>query len=592
MVCSAAHLTAARSTMSKLLPFAATLAALSAAVTAQGAVSAPCFEPALGTNLNLTDDSVAVGLPLGFTFPGPGGGAVTAISVSSNGFVWLGTNADSGCCNGDNAKLLAQMPRIAPMWMDLNPSAGGAVWFNTQPAIGSTPASAVVTWAGVPEFPAQGAQTFQLQLFADGSAIVFYDPNTTNFSHVALVGLSQGNGATGNFVDISQTAFSPHDSGTNPTIFEELFFGFDLTTSAWTFVPNGNGGYVLTQKANCPFASVTSFGQGCPKPVTTYELFDSVSLIDLSNTAIEFLPNGSGGYVATPLAGFFNGYTNFQAFFDDDSQGPFNLPFTFSYPGGSTSAIDISSNGFIWLQSGNPNSRCCNGNSFDFVNDPASIAVLWQDLYPPGAAAGSGIFFDVVGTTEAHITWVNVPEYPGQGANTCQITLRSNGSFRLSWGNVANLTHDCLVGFSQGNTSADPGSIDFSAGTFITGSGGTPLRLTPQALSRPALGSTFTMEVDQITAGSLFGIMVFGQTAFPNGVDLTPIGMPDCQLYASLDNLLSFPLTGTPTPFLLPIPATASLAGFILEAQAATLTPGSTPLNLLSSNGLEITLGL
>ena len=54
-----------------------------------------------------------------------------------------------------------------------------------------------------------------------------------------------------------------------------------------------------------------------PKPVTTYELFDSVSLIDLSNTAIEFLPNGTGGYVATPLAGFFNGYTNFQAFFDD-----------------------------------------------------------------------------------------------------------------------------------------------------------------------------------------------------------------------------------------------------------------------------------
>ncbi|MFN9948367.1 MAG: hypothetical protein ACK56S_16135, partial [Planctomycetota bacterium] len=114
---------------------------------AQGAVAGPCFQTNFGANLALTDDSVAVGLPLGFNFPKPGGGTTPSISVSSNGFVWLGVNADSGCCAGSETKLLTQMARIAPFWLDLapDPAAGGAVWFNTFAASGNVPASAVVT---------------------------------------------------------------------------------------------------------------------------------------------------------------------------------------------------------------------------------------------------------------------------------------------------------------------------------------------------------------------------------------------------------------------------------------------------------------
>ena len=561
-------------------------------LSAQGARSAPCFVSSFGTNLALTDDSVSQGVPLGFAFPRPGGGSVTAISISSNGFVWLGINGDSGCCIGDPNKLLTQMSRVAPMWMDLNPSVGGAVWFNSLPASGSTPASAIVTWDSVPEFPSQGALTFQLQLFADGSVLMFFDANATNSNHTVLTGISEGTNAIANFVDISSTAGAPHDSGTNPTVFEHQSFGFDLAASAYTFVPNGQGGYLVTQKAGCTFAGSVPFGRGCPKPVTVYELFTATNQLDLSNTAIEFTPTGAGAYVAIQQPGFFSGYTNVQVFADDDSHGPFNLPFTFPYPGGSTNAIDISSNGFVWLQAGNPNSRCCNGDSFQFVSDPASIAVLWQDLYPPGVALGDGVFFDVVGTTEAHITWVNVPEFFNVGSNTCQITLRSNGSFRLSWGNVANISHDAIVGISDGFGSSVPGSIDFSAGPFVTGNGGIPLRLGAQAGSRPGLGQTFTMEVDQITAGSLAGFMVFGATSFPNGIDLSGIGMVGCELYVSLDSLLSFPLVGTPTPFAIAVPATPGLIGTVFHAQAATLTPGATALNLLSSNGLQITLGL
>jgi hypothetical protein len=41
----------------------------------------PCYEPALGVNLQLGDDQVSTNRPLGFSFPLPGGGTTTIVSV-------------------------------------------------------------------------------------------------------------------------------------------------------------------------------------------------------------------------------------------------------------------------------------------------------------------------------------------------------------------------------------------------------------------------------------------------------------------------------------------------------------------------------
>ena len=578
--------------MQQSLSAALVAAVFAMPVLAQGATIAPCFEPIFGTNLNLGDDAVAQGQALGFSFPGPGGVTTATIDISSNGFVWLGSNPDSGCCDGQEAKFLTRGPRIAPLWVDLDPSSGGAVWFNTLPAAGPIPARAVVTWDQVPEFQGQPALTFQLQLFADGSVLMFYDANALVINHVCLTGITEGNNAVPNFIDIGSTGANPHDSGTNPSVYELQYFFSDLAPGAFTFVPNGQGGYLVTQQTNCSFASVVPFGVGCPRPVTTYELFTATNQVDLSNTALEFIPNGAGGYIVTPLPGFFAGYTGAESFGDDDAHGPFNLPFTFNYPGGSTNAIDVSSNGFVWLQAGNGDPRCCNGDEFLFANDGASIAALWMDLDPTSAAPGAGIYFDVVGTTEAHITWVDVPEYFTGGTNTFQITLRSDDSFRLSWGNVANLGHDALVGFSEGSTGVIPGSLDLSAGTFVTGNAGAaPLRLAAQFGSRPVLGSTFTVEIDQITPGSALGILILGFTTFPGGLDLSPFGIQGCYLYGSLDLLNSVPLTGSPTSYSVPVPSALTLIGAQFSAQAATITPGFNPFDLLFSNGLALTLG-
>jgi hypothetical protein len=574
--------------MRSSLQLAAIAALFSTGLVAQGAMTSNCFISQFGTALNLGDDQVAQGNALGFTFPGPAG-PVTSIDISSNGFVWLASSTDSGCCNGNLSLFLTGLPRIAPMWMDLNPGQAGQVWFNTIPAAGSQLAGAVVTWDGVPEYATVVPMTFQLQMYADGSFSFFYHSSTYDSLHDVLTGVTQGIAAVANPIDFATTTVgTPHLSGTNPTVQEEQNSAFDIADRMFVFLSNGTGGYIVLDRPTCPLAESTTFGVGCPKPATGYEFFSFPNLIDLSNTAVDFFPTAAGGFVGVPTTGFFTGYTGTLTFFDDQVQGPFALPFTFSYPGGSTNAIGISSNGFIWLQPGNSDSRCCEGDPTWFISDPASIAALWMDLYPPG---GGTISFDVApGNQEVHITWANVPEYYGNPPQTAQITLRSNGSFRLAYGTVANTQHSVLVGFTQGNSTIDPGSSDFSVGPVIIGAGGIPTILRAQAGSRPGIGSTFTMEFDP-TPGSLIGIMVLGTAGFSPGIDLSVIGMAGCELYASLDVLVTVPLVGPPTPFSFVIPNNQALAGLNLYAQAATLVPALNPLGMSSSNGLRMLIG-
>jgi len=146
-----------------------------------------CFENNIGTNLGLTDDSVSPPQNLGFSFQIPGGGTTTQVEVSSNGYIWLevGLGGGNGCCNGTVSTFLSLAARIAPMWHDLNPSAGGTVNFN------ALPGKAVITWNAVPEFSSGGANTMQIQLFQDGSFQLTWQA-IANISHTALVGFTSG----------------------------------------------------------------------------------------------------------------------------------------------------------------------------------------------------------------------------------------------------------------------------------------------------------------------------------------------------------------------------------------------------------------
>jgi hypothetical protein len=167
-----------------------------------------CFDTNFGTNLNLVDDTLTPPLNLGFTANWPGGLSSSQIQVSSNGWIGLQagafTNSDFTESVGE---LLAQGPRLAVLWDDLNPGASGDVYFRTEPG------RAIVTWDSVPQFSGGGANTFQAQFLADGTIKLFWDAANTNNAG-PIVGFSQGNVSTDpGGIDLSAVPYSTGSGG-------------------------------------------------------------------------------------------------------------------------------------------------------------------------------------------------------------------------------------------------------------------------------------------------------------------------------------------------------------------------------------------
>jgi hypothetical protein len=172
-----------------------------------------------GLPLPLGDDSSINLSGFGFAIPFAGTD-YTDVFVNSNGSVTFG--APPGFDPFESVSdFLNGPPRAAPLWDDLDPSAGGLVLASSDFATELT-----ITWVDVPEFFAAGANNFSVTLFSDGT--VHFDYGSVSAAD-GLIGATPGGGATGAPVDLSAvgggkvsdsvhelfTVSSPYDLG-NP----------------------------------------------------------------------------------------------------------------------------------------------------------------------------------------------------------------------------------------------------------------------------------------------------------------------------------------------------------------------------------------
>lgn len=162
-------------------------------------------------NLALGDDACGT-VTMPFAFP-HAGGSTSTLSVSSNGFVWLGSNANSACCSGDSVTFLSDpMARIAACWMDLYPPgapAGGGVFADFDAVSGDY----VITWSQVPEYSASPAVNMQVALSPTGVFHIRYQ-TMTNTTHQALAGYSMGSASSSTLgSDLSTVVTAPIVTG-------------------------------------------------------------------------------------------------------------------------------------------------------------------------------------------------------------------------------------------------------------------------------------------------------------------------------------------------------------------------------------------
>ena len=247
-------------------------------------VYTPCAEPASsfpvspgGSTISLTDDgSSQVTLPFTFDFYGTG---YNSVYVGSNGYLTFGA-PDTGYTESIEEHF--SLPRIAPLFDDLNPSAGGTVSART---VGD---SIAITWSDVPEYSTSNSNSFQVVLESSGNfTMTWLEIASTD----AVVGISSGAGVD---VDFEVNDLSASDAGCQPQ--PPSVQDIEISTNPGTPVEiqllandDGQPGPVSIMIESLPSGTLTDLATGAPITSAPYALADS------QDARVRFTP-GFGEY--------------------------------------------------------------------------------------------------------------------------------------------------------------------------------------------------------------------------------------------------------------------------------------------------------
>lgn len=178
------------------------------------------FKPTLGRKITLGDDqSAAFELPFAASYFGA---SFSSGFINSDGNLTF-ADADFASTERSVTRFLTGPPRVALYFADLDPSAGGGVYLNTQPDFFT------VTWCNVPGFEEARKVTAQLLFQRDGQIELRFADTTTLPN--AIVGLSPGSTNTFVATDLSR-AFSGTVAGGAAAVGERFADAADIDLAA------------------------------------------------------------------------------------------------------------------------------------------------------------------------------------------------------------------------------------------------------------------------------------------------------------------------------------------------------------------------
>ncbi len=333
----------------------------------------------------------------------------------------------------------------------------------------------------------------------------------------------------------------------------------------------------------------------------------------------------------------------------DDGIFTHALGFPFNYPGGTTSTIVASTNGFVWLDATMTNSAFA-ALAARLLGDPASalptysgarLAIFWKDLnmlrnFGLNSLCGMHVKTDTsggAGNAVCYVTWWDVSEFnvvtgggvQGHANWTFQMVLHEGtGIVQFRYGNVpafataSTVTAECfstIVGFSPGRTlagvgpnAANPQSRDLSIEVpFSTKPEGGQGNVGQVALATPNLGGlqyggrmyggqTMTWNATNVPVGTILGAQLLDVGGTQPGLQFPTITAPGCMLSTTTGALLwqVFILPASTAVGTVPFVVPHGFEGSQFFAQFVALDGlfGGPDLITVSSNAIKHTVGL
>jgi hypothetical protein len=351
-----------------------------------------------------------------------------------------------------------------------------------------------------------------------------------------------------------------------------------LTVSIASQVPSGQ-----------TFATKASVGTPCGLCTGTfYELYSVGNAFDLAGRSMTMsLNNGDYAVAETPVT--YQPVAGTSLALGLNTQATVTLPFALPYPGGTTTQLRVSSSGYVSPGVANPSQLA--PTALLLVSGQPRWAGLWGVLNPTATSANN-VYFDA-NPSRAILTWSNVPFLASTVPNNFQMQFFPNGTVHVLWQAVAPTSFGTMVGWSLGGGFADPGPRDLSTAlpaTFsVCGSPFDGLGLDTNAL--PVIGTTLQWQLTRIPALTGWGALLRSLTQALPPVDMTGSGMTGCFAHVVAPEATWILSPGTSAQVAETLPNVPALMGLTLVGQAVTYNPGRTPLGLVASNAVVLTLG-
>jgi len=460
------------------------------------------------------DDFVELALPFDFRLCGQ---KFDSLFVNSNGSLTFG--APDLDFSPSPAEFLADPPRIAGLWTDLNPTAGGVVAFDQDHF------RFRVSWTDVPEFPASGANSFEISLWRFGNIIdIDYDDLTATgglagvscgdlnsglepeqslrrFPHLNIISVlgdtaayeffSDGDNDLANYRlkfllvgELVRDRTEPNDSLSRA---DRQRLPFDTQNETTFIEPVGDDVDYFKVRAHggtTLVCEVTAGGLDSVLGIFDRSTGDLLAVDDDSGAGLlsrivfpvpstgdlaiavstfpDFDFNGDGGSGGRYVLDCFEVNGTLLGLSDDDSE-EVALGFSFPYQGSSFSSVFVNSNGNLTFGGGDTD---FSESESEFLNELPRIAPLWDDLNP---SSGGTIVVDSDSNTWT-VTFLEVPEFASTSPNSFEVTLESDGTITIEYGVVS--ANDGLVGITEGG-GAPAGQTDLSAGGPFSATGTT-----------------------------------------------------------------------------------------------------------------------
>jgi len=360
---------------------------------------------------------------------------------------------------------------------DLNPSSSGNVSYK------QLSDRVVVTWAAVPEYNSSSTNTFQVEMYFDGSIRLSW---LSMAARDGIVGLSAGLGEP---EDFEPSDLSGYESCDFEPVETQLISGYVSTSegvsiSSVVLTFSNAGGSTVTNSSGYYSHTVVSGWSGTATPSKAGYSFDPLSR-SYSNVTSDISGQDYTGYVEElpePEEDdyFTERFSVSIGTFDLSYKSLLFTPIDSSYsccisdisalptePSGGTSVslgdddyehVYLSGQDNVWIYGSSYSSFYIGSNGYITFTQPDSaysesyaehfdterISVLFDDLNP--SSSGDVSYKQL--SDRVVVTWAAVPEYSSSSTNTFQVEMYFDGSIQLSWLSVA--SNDSIVGLSAG----------------------------------------------------------------------------------------------------------------------------------------------